>query len=131
MNLAYLVAAILFILTFKLLAHPRTAVRGNLFGALGMALAVGATLFDPNMQFDERLFVIGLAAGDRQRPSGRSWRVQMPMTGDAADGGAAQRLRRRRFAAGGRGRTARDRLRTRRPTWRPGGSPSLPRASRA
>jgi len=43
-NLAYLVAAILFILAFKLLAHPRTAVRGNILGAVGMAIAMVATL---------------------------------------------------------------------------------------
>ena len=43
-NLGYLVAAVLFILTFKLLAHPRTAVRGNLLGALGMAVAIAAAL---------------------------------------------------------------------------------------
>jgi len=48
-NLAYLVSAVLFILTFKLLAHPRTAVRGNLLGAIGMTLAVGATFFNPDI----------------------------------------------------------------------------------
>jgi NAD(P) transhydrogenase subunit beta len=45
-NLAYLAASMLFIVAFKLLAHPRTAVRGNLFGALGMAIAIGAALFE-------------------------------------------------------------------------------------
>ncbi len=60
-NLAYLVSAILFILTFKLLAHPRTAVRGNLFGALGMAIAIGATLFDPQLGSLGSYFSIGLA----------------------------------------------------------------------
>jgi NAD(P) transhydrogenase subunit beta len=39
----------LFIMAFKLLAHPRTAVRGNLCGALGMALAIGAALFEPQI----------------------------------------------------------------------------------
>jgi len=43
-NFAYLVASVLFILTFKGLAHPRTAVRANLLGALGMLVAVVATL---------------------------------------------------------------------------------------
>jgi NAD(P) transhydrogenase subunit beta len=42
-NLAYLVASVLFILTFKGLSHPRTAVRANLLGALGMLVAVAAT----------------------------------------------------------------------------------------
>jgi NAD(P) transhydrogenase subunit beta len=43
-NLAYLVAAVLFILGIKGLTHPRTAVRGNLLGALGMLLAAVATV---------------------------------------------------------------------------------------
>jgi NAD(P) transhydrogenase subunit beta len=45
-NLAYLVAAAMFILCFKGLAHPRTAVRGNLIGAAGMLLAIVAALVD-------------------------------------------------------------------------------------
>ena len=43
-NLGYLVAAVLFILGIKGMTHPRTAVRGNLLGALGMLLAVVVTL---------------------------------------------------------------------------------------
>jgi NAD(P) transhydrogenase subunit beta len=43
-NLAYLAASILFILTFKGLAHPRTAARANLLGSIGMLAAVVATL---------------------------------------------------------------------------------------
>jgi NAD(P) transhydrogenase subunit beta len=42
-NLGYLAAAILFILTFKGLSHPRTAVRANILGAIGMLIAVVAT----------------------------------------------------------------------------------------
>jgi NAD(P) transhydrogenase subunit beta len=45
-NLAYLVAAILFIFGIKGLSHPRSAVRGNLIGAVGMLLAIVATLLD-------------------------------------------------------------------------------------
>jgi NAD(P) transhydrogenase subunit beta len=45
-DLAYLASAILFILCFKGLARPRTAVRGNLLGAVGMLLAIVVTLFD-------------------------------------------------------------------------------------
>jgi NAD(P) transhydrogenase subunit beta len=45
-NLAYLAASVLFILGLKGLSHPRTAVRGNLLGALGMLVAIVATLFD-------------------------------------------------------------------------------------
>lgn len=42
--LAYLAAAVLFIFGLKMLTHPRTAVRGNLTGALGMLVAVAATI---------------------------------------------------------------------------------------
>ncbi len=45
-NLAYLFASALFILGLKNLSHPRTAVRGNGMGALGMLLAVVVTLLD-------------------------------------------------------------------------------------
>ncbi len=45
-NLAYLVAAVLFILGLKGLSSPRTAVRGNLTGAVGMLIAIIATLID-------------------------------------------------------------------------------------
>ena len=43
-NIGYLVAAILFILGIKGMTHPRTAVRGNLLGAIGMLIAVLVTL---------------------------------------------------------------------------------------
>jgi NAD(P) transhydrogenase subunit beta len=46
LNLSYLFAAVLFILGLKGLTHPRTAVRGNFLGAVGMFIAVVATLFD-------------------------------------------------------------------------------------
>jgi len=48
-NIAYVIASVLFILGLKGLAHPRTAVRGNLMGALGMFIAVVVTLFDKNI----------------------------------------------------------------------------------
>jgi NAD(P) transhydrogenase subunit beta len=43
-NIVYIVASVLFILALKGLAHPRTAVRGNLLGATGMLIAVLVTL---------------------------------------------------------------------------------------
>jgi H+-translocating NAD(P) transhydrogenase subunit beta len=46
-NLAYLAASMLFIVAFKLMSSPRTAVRGNFLGAAGMAIAIGAALFEP------------------------------------------------------------------------------------
>ncbi len=45
-NIVYLVSAVLFIFGLRGLTHPRTAVRGNLLGALGMFVAVVATLAD-------------------------------------------------------------------------------------
>jgi NAD(P) transhydrogenase subunit beta len=48
-TLAYVAAAILFVFGLKMLGSPRTARRGNLVSALGMALAVVATLLDPQI----------------------------------------------------------------------------------
>ena len=45
-NLTYLVASVMFVVGLKGLTHPRTAVRGNLTGAIGMLLAVAVTLID-------------------------------------------------------------------------------------
>ncbi|QDU92826.1 NAD(P)(+) transhydrogenase (Re/Si-specific) subunit beta [Lignipirellula cremea] len=45
-GLIYLAAACCFVIGIKLMAHPRTAVRGNLFGAGGMLLAIIGALFD-------------------------------------------------------------------------------------
>ncbi len=42
--LSYLLASVLFILSLRGLSHPLTARRGNLFGMVGMALAVITTL---------------------------------------------------------------------------------------
>jgi NAD(P) transhydrogenase subunit beta len=49
LNFSYLVASVLFILGLKGLSHPRTAVRGNLLGAVGMFLAIVVTLLDRNV----------------------------------------------------------------------------------
>ena len=55
-DLAYLIASVLFILGIRGLTHPRTAVRGNRLGATGMLVAVVATLVD------QQLFGTGLQA---------------------------------------------------------------------
>jgi H+-translocating NAD(P) transhydrogenase subunit beta len=47
---AYLVAAICFILGIRFLSAPRTARRGNLIAAVGMAIAIVATLADEIVQ---------------------------------------------------------------------------------
>jgi len=48
-NLLYLAAAVLFILGLMGLSHPKTAVAGNWKAAVGMLLAVVATLLDRNV----------------------------------------------------------------------------------
>lgn len=65
-NIAYLCAAVLFVLGLKGLAHPRTAVRGNLLGASGMFIAVVVTLLDRNIVSFEVILagvVVGSAIG--------------------------------------------------------------------
>ena len=61
-QLAYLAASVLFILGLKGLTHPRTAVRGNLMGALAMLVAVLATLVDGRVLSFE-MILVGLALG--------------------------------------------------------------------
>jgi H+-translocating NAD(P) transhydrogenase subunit beta len=61
LEVAYIASAALFILGLKGLTHPRTAVRGNLLGALGMLVAVVVTLLA--MRMDYLLIVIGLVIG--------------------------------------------------------------------
>ncbi len=61
-NLAYLIASALFVLGLKGLTHPRTAVRGNLTGAVGMLIAVVVTLVDRRI-ISYELIIIGLVAG--------------------------------------------------------------------
>jgi NAD(P) transhydrogenase subunit beta len=61
-DLAYVAAGICFILGIKMLSSPRTARRGNMIAALGMAIAVGFTL--TLEQIDRYWFVAaGLAVG--------------------------------------------------------------------
>ena len=58
----YIVAFSLFILGLHMLRGPRTAVRGNVVAAAGMAIAVVATLLDDRIG-DWPLVVAGLAIG--------------------------------------------------------------------
>ncbi|MER2553546.1 MAG: Re/Si-specific NAD(P)(+) transhydrogenase subunit beta [Thauera sp.] len=48
-TVSYIGATILFILSLGGLAHPESARRGNLFGMIGMGLAVIATVFGPQV----------------------------------------------------------------------------------
>ena len=56
----YLVASVLFILALKGLSHPSTARRGNLFGIIGMAIAVVVTLA---LVYSNTRNVAGILAG--------------------------------------------------------------------
>ncbi len=60
--LAYLAAAVLFILGLNGLTHPKSARRGNLFAMLGMAIALGATLFGGEIR-SYGLIIAGIALG--------------------------------------------------------------------
>ncbi len=61
-SLAYLLSASLFIFGLKGLSHPRTAVRGNMLGALGMLIAVLVTLMDRRI-LDYSTIIAGLVIG--------------------------------------------------------------------
>jgi H+-translocating NAD(P) transhydrogenase subunit beta len=60
-NVGYLVAAVLFIFGIKGMTHPRTAVRGNLLGAIGMLIAVVVTLAITRVA--PWVYVVGMALG--------------------------------------------------------------------
>ncbi len=61
-NISYVVAAALFIFGLKGLSHPRKAVRGNLYGALGMLLAIVVTLLDRHIVSFE-VILAGMVVG--------------------------------------------------------------------
>ncbi|MCA3416896.1 MAG: NAD(P)(+) transhydrogenase (Re/Si-specific) subunit beta, partial [Roseomonas sp.] len=64
LTLAYLVASVLFILALRGLSHPETSRQGNMFGMIGMAVAIVATLLKPGMDIGGIALVIaGLALG--------------------------------------------------------------------
>ncbi|MDH4323114.1 MAG: NAD(P)(+) transhydrogenase (Re/Si-specific) subunit beta, partial [Betaproteobacteria bacterium] len=48
-TVSYIGATILFILSLGGLSHPETSRRGNLYGIIGMAIAVLATVFGPRV----------------------------------------------------------------------------------
>ena len=58
-TVAYLGAAILFILSLGGLSNPETSRRGNLFGMVGMALAVVATIFGPRVGPTGMAWIVG------------------------------------------------------------------------
>ena len=85
-NLAYLTASMLFIVAFKLMTGPRTAIRGNALGAAGMAIAIIAAAFEKDVAASVAargawpLLMLGVAAliGG---VAGAMMAVKYPMTG--------------------------------------------------
>lgn len=63
---AYLVGAVLFILTLRGLSSPASAIMGNRYGMMGMALAVVSTFFvadNPNVAMILAAMIIGAGIG--------------------------------------------------------------------
>ena len=91
-QLLYIVAFSMFIIGLHMLRGPRTAVRGNQVAAVGMAIAVVATLIDQRIG-DWGLIVVGLVIGTAIGvPSARSVRMtampQMVALFNGVGGGA-------------------------------------------
>ena len=61
-DLTYLIAAVLFVLSLKWLSSPVSAPHGVLAGEIGAALAVGATLFNPEL-VQYKWIVVALIVG--------------------------------------------------------------------
>jgi NAD(P) transhydrogenase subunit beta len=61
-NLAYIIASILFILGLKMLGRQATARRGNLISGVGMLIAIVATLLDHHV-INFTWIIVGLVAG--------------------------------------------------------------------
>ena len=74
-TVAYIGATILFILSLGGLSNPETARRGNLFGMIGMAIAVLATILGP-----------------RVTPAGYAWIVGALVVGGAVGLYAAKKV---------------------------------------
>ena len=91
-SLLYIVAFSMFIVGLHMLRGPRTAVRGNQVAAVGMAIAVFATLLQPGVG-DWLLIVVGVAIGTAIGvPSARSVKMtampQMVALFNGVGGGA-------------------------------------------
>jgi len=91
-TLLYIVAFALFIVGLRMLRSPRTAVRGNQVAAVGMAIAVAATLLDREVG-DWGLIALGLVIGTAVGvPSARSVKMtaipQMVALFNGVGGGA-------------------------------------------
>ena len=59
-EITYLISSILFILGIKYLGSPKTARKGNLYAAIGMFLAIAATLLDQQVLTFEWIIIGGI-----------------------------------------------------------------------
>jgi len=62
-DIGYLIASILFIFGLKKLGHPKTAPTGNLYGAMGMLLAVIVTIAQMDFGATDTLLIISAGLG--------------------------------------------------------------------
>ncbi|MDX6476819.1 MAG: H+-translocating transhydrogenase subunit beta, partial [Gaiellaceae bacterium] len=62
-NLLYLVTIVCFVLALRFLSSPATARRGNQIGAVGMVVAIVATLLKAGVHLDWELIVGALIGG--------------------------------------------------------------------
>ena len=76
-EITYLIASIFFIFGIKFLGSPKTARKGNLYAAIGMFLAIAATLFDQQVLTFEWI-IIGTIIG---ASVGLIMAIKTPMTG--------------------------------------------------
>src|SRR5512136_934987 len=61
-TVAYIGATILFILSLGGLSHPETSRRGNVYGIIGMAIAVFATVFGPHVTSSGLAWIVAAMA---------------------------------------------------------------------
>src|SRR6187455_58526 len=61
-TVAYIAAIVLFILSLGGLSNPETSRRGNLFGMVGMAIAVLATILGPQVAPKGIAWIVGAMA---------------------------------------------------------------------
>ena len=73
-TVAYIGAIILFILSLGGLSNPETSRRGNLYGIIGMTIAVLATVFGPRVTMAGIPWIVGalVAGGAVGLPRARS-----------------------------------------------------------
>ncbi|SVE25099.1 uncharacterized protein METZ01_LOCUS477953, partial [marine metagenome] len=62
-TVSYIGAIILFVMTLGGLSHQETSRRGNLYGMIGMTIAVLATVFGPEVTTNIHLIVIAMLIG--------------------------------------------------------------------